>query len=244
MTNQEMTNVIFTKDEAYAYKLRNKLTEAKIKAGYVTDTETLLFHMFNNNKGIILIDLKYARFLNIITEYCNHQFSKNFCFVFLNDNRNCEVKFDNKLIFLTNFKNVIQTIELAQESIDRQEKQRFLIPENYVENQVIKMLANLDISTKYAGYDLIKDAIKILVKRPNRDFLSMKQVYQEIGEMHGKDPSNVEKSIRLALKRAEAKSPKRFEELFRNTSVSNTILLYYISENIKNSYHNSLECDG
>lgn len=237
MINQATSNIIFTKDEAYAYRLRNKLTDANVKTDYISDTEGLLFFMFTNSKGIILIDLKYARFSRLITEYCNHPSSRNFCFVFLNDNKNREVKFDNKLIFVSNYENLVQTMSLAEQSLEKREKKKSSIPNEYIDLKLNKILAELQISTKYIGYGLIKDSIKILANKPSRDFLCMKEVYADVGKLHSKDASNVEKSIRLALKKAIGASPEVFEKVFNNSNVSNTSLLYYLSEKIKDSFH-------
>ena len=46
MPNAEITNLIFTKDGNYAYKLRNKLNRAEFRSDYVSDTEALLYFMF------------------------------------------------------------------------------------------------------------------------------------------------------------------------------------------------------
>ncbi|MGN0960806.1 MAG: sporulation initiation factor Spo0A C-terminal domain-containing protein [Christensenellales bacterium] len=239
--DNETTNIIFTRDGNYAYKLRNKLNSIEIKTDYVRDTEALLFFMFKNNKGIIFLDLKYARFLPIIKEYSLHQFSRNFCFIYLTDNKNCEVEFDNKLIFVTDYENVLQTVTLANEALNRREKLRFVIPENFIDNCLIDILSTLNISNKHSGYDLIKDAIKILVNKQTKTLTLMKEVYIELGKMHGKEPANVEKSIRLALNKAEEKNPENFEKVFNNCKISNTVLLNSIAENIKNSYYNSSE---
>lgn len=237
MTNQATSNIIFTKDEAYAYKLRTKLNNVNVRADYIRDTEGLLFYMFTNEKGIILIDLKYARFLKLITEYCKHPSSRNFCFVFLNDNRDREVNFDNKLIFVTNYENLVQTVALAHQSLEKIEKRKSSIPKDYIDGELTKRLSEFQISTKYIGYDLIKDSIKILANKPSRDFLCMKSVYEEVAEIHGKEPCNVEKSIRLALKKAQNANPEIFQKTFNSSNISNTALLYYLSEQIKVSFH-------
>lgn len=237
MTKQMTSNVIFTKDETYAYRLRNKLTDANIKTEYISNTEGLLFFMFTNTKGVILIDLKYARFLRLITEYCHHPTSRNFCFVFLNDNRHRDVLFDNKLIFVTNYENIIQTMALAQESLDMKERVKRTIPSDFIDGELTKKLAEFQVSTKYVGYDLIKDSIKVLANKPSRDSLCMKEIYEEVGKLHSKDSGNVEKSIRLALKKAQCICPDKFENVFNCKSVSNNALLYYLSEYIKDIYH-------
>lgn len=241
MTNTEINNIIFTKDENYAYKLRSKLMNAGVRIEYVGNTETLLYFMFNNTKGIVLIDLKYARFASIIKEYTQHQFSRNFCFIYLTDNRSCEIEYDNKLIFVTNYDNVTQTLALANASMERLEKENFTVPESFIDNCSITMLSTLNISSKHAGYEMIKDAIKILVNKHTKHPIRMKEVYAEIGELRGKEPANVEKCIRLALSKAEDKSPEIFKNIFRNERISNTILLHYIAESIRNSYYNSPE---
>lgn len=193
--------------------------------------------MFTNEKGIIMIDLKYARFLRLITEYCHHATSRNFCFVFLNDNRHRDVQFDNKFIFVTNYENLVQTMTLAHESLIKIERNKQAIPSDFIDVELTKKLAEFQISTKYTGYDLIKDSIKVLANKPSRDFFCMKEVYEEVGKLHSKDIGNVEKSIRLALKKAQCSCPEKFEEVFNTQSVSNNALLYYLLEYIKDSYH-------
>lgn len=242
MKNLELSNIIFTKDSNYAYKLRNKLNEANIKTDYVNDAEALLFSMFNNNRGLVFIDLKYARFLTLIKEYSKHQLSRNFCFIYLTDNKNYEVEFDNKLIFVSDYENVLQTAILAIDSLNQREKSKFTVPESYVENSLLNILISLDISTKHTGYELIKDSIKILINKQNKsNSIIMKEVYKEVGLMHSKAPANVEKSIRLALNKALQSNPEAFQNLFKNVKVSNSVILNFIAENIKNSYFNSSE---
>lgn len=237
----EISNIIFTKDGNYAYKLRSKLNDANIKIDYVRDAESLLYYIFNNTKGIVLLDLKYARFVTIIKEYSHHQYSRNFCFIFLTDNKNCEVEYDNKMIFVTNYENLLPTFMLASKALEKREELRQSIPDSYIDKYLIEMLRTFKISTKHAGYSLIKDAIKILVNKNRKTNIVIKDVYEEIGQLCGKTPANIEKCIRLALTRAKETAPDTFQEYFKQDRISNAILLNFIAENIRISYYSSAE---
>ena len=237
----EINNIIFTKDGNYAYNLRNKLEGINIKAGYVKDMEALLYFMFKNEKGIIFLDLKYARCLPIIKEYLQHQSSRNYCFICLTDNKSCEVECDNKSIFVADFENIIPVVKLAIKEMEIREKIKFAVPDGYVDCKLSEVLYSLNISSKHLGYELIKDAIKIMLNIHTRPVVFMKDIYQQIADIRGKEPANVEKSIRLALDKAEECNLELYKQLFNNQKVSNTIILNYINETIKNSYYTSRE---
>lgn len=236
MANRETNNIIFTKDENYAYRLRSKLMNADMKLDYIGNAEGLLYYLFNNTKGIILIDLKYARFASIINEYANNQFSRNFCFVYLTDNKSCEIAFDNEITFVANCDNLMQTMSLAYKSLEKREREKFFVPDDFVDEYSIKMLNNLNISPKHAGYEMIKDAIRILVNKDSYHFNNIKEVYEEISISRDKNISNIEKCIRLALSKAEEKEPNVFKNEFNDEHISNSILLTRLAERIRCLY--------
>ena len=239
MTNTLEENIIFSIDDNYAYRLRNKLDIAGIKTQYVTETEALLYFMLQHNKGLILIDCKVSNFSNLVKDFSSVKNLKNFSFIYLTDNDDCDVKCDEVMSFKTNFEGILPTVAIASREMNKRHEMLSKIPDGFIDKTLIELLEKLEISSKHIGYIFIKDATKLLINNNDSSYHVLKDIYQELAKLHDKSLANIEKSIRLAISKAE-NSPA-FKETFKNIKVSNSVLLKYLAEKIKNLYYNSSE---
>lgn len=240
MSDTQEKGIIFTQDDNYAYRIRSKLKSVGINLEYVRGEQELFDYVLDNNRVVVLIDLKCIQFPKLIVEFANQQKTKIFSFLYLTED-DCEVRINGENVFSSNLNNIIPAFVMARQFLHKGRRlARNSIPDHFIDNYLIQVLNDMEILPKYGGYAFIKEGAKILINTQNWNSVSLKELYCELSKIFNKTDANIEKSIRLAISRANVNSVV-MNKIFHNKKVSNLMLIKYLVEKINNLYYNSPE---
>lgn len=225
---------ILSSDRQYAYNVRNRLAIMGVKVSYIDGVHKLITFLLTKKRGVLLVDGRFAKLIELINEFVSCQRSKNFSFIFLDDNRSVNVVCDNKFTFLSRYENIFESVNNAIASVKYRHSQSRIISEDFIENRTILILKAFRITSNYTGYKFILESVKLLMGCGNKVYSILKDVYRDVGAKFGKGEDNVEKSIRLAIDNSRKKYPQIYKCVFKDDKVSNMTFLNLIIEKIKN----------
>ncbi len=231
--NIKIDVAIFTKDMTYAYKMRNKCNSIKINLNYIDNLKQLLFYMMEHDKCILLIDLKYFKFIQLILQFCEYKNKGNIIFVFLNDNFNLNIKIEDENAYKTNYENIKNTFFEIYEKKKIEYNGQTSPKSNLMEN-IVDALLKFKISPKHIGYTYLKECLILGLNQENNSLQLNAKVYPYIANKFMTTISNVEKCIRIAIKKAKKNFPEAFDvDVIKNKKVTNRAFLRYLIEKIK-----------
>ena len=215
---------IFTRDKQYAYNVRNRLGIMGINLEYLSSMQDLLSLVLQNKSGIVLVDARATRLTKFIDQFAHCQCSKNFCFIFLDDNCKVNIECDNKVTYCSRFANILEVMPNALAEVKVKNARKSTMSEAFVDKCIINLFKVFKIMPEHSGYKFLQDCIKLCLGFGGKSYSILKDVYREVGKRYAKSPTNIEKSIRLAIMKSKEKNPQVYKCLFKGEKVSNLFL--------------------
>jgi len=219
---------IYTQDNMYAYKLRNKLLQENWSANYLNSLEDLTQYLKYTVNGILFVDAK------INSEYLNSKVIKakeKLIIVLIDDNNLLDKSLFDSEIIITNLSNILEILPVVQ---DRYAK-KLGVNDLIILNKVAEQLSHFSISPKSLGYTYLKECIVIGFKMESKFLCYKTEVYPIVAREYNVTVGAVEKSIRTAITKASTLFPSLFNsDEFQFGKVTNNQFMNYIIEKLNN----------
>lgn len=242
MDNTKVSGIILTSDTNFAYNFRLKVKRlGVINIEYRSYLTGLLDFLIEKEEGIVFIKTKSQRCLDYISKYALLQNNKNFVFVFITDDNCRSINCDNVYTFQSAF----ESIDILLPNIINKMHTRLYpsdaIPNSKIEEYIDKLFKSLKFPFNVAGYDYLRDCVKIMLEEGNKKQLILKNVYEIIAKRYDRNSANIEKSIRLAITNFIKTSAVTVNCIFGSEKVSNSEFISYMINTIKTLYCHSLK---
>lgn len=225
--------IILSSNSSYAYKVRLKLNNLGIKAEYKNRYFELLDFIIENDEGLIFIYTKSRTCQKYIEKYTLSKMGKNFTFVFLQDNIEMVINPDNKYLFVSTYENIQDIIPMILLQTNVRKCNLNKISSEKIEKYLSLILKSFNISSNYLGYHYIKDCVHLLNGDGKKDYPTIKEVYKIIGQKYNKLASNIEKSIRICIRKSQSKASDIYSCIFLNGKISNSLFINFLLDKIK-----------
>ena len=232
--NVELKNAVFTKDSNYAYKIRQKCSNYGIEVEYIDNLKDLISYFIRYKMGIVFIDLKYSRFTSLIKEYIDIIKSRSFVIIFLNDHKNINIGCDNRQTYLSCYDRIINILPTIITDLNYNLCMISKDVDSTVVRLSVKNISEFKIPVNLNGYSCIKECVVYAVENNLQSIVFNRDVYPAVATRMNTKVSNVEKSMRDAIKKARLDHPECFvvaDERFKHLTVVG--FLSYLIEKVR-----------
>ena len=216
--------VLFSKkDYALGEALRLLCRNKKVNLVYCLTFPELLSNLINSNPEIIFFDCELTNFpYNIYKEFKETKLFYVPKIVILTPQPQL-FQFENEDIVVLNKCNFSDSVELMLEKTKEKEA-KIVKPEELenVKNKTTKILSEVGITTKYLGYEYIRELVVIIYKDKRLLQSFNKKVYPKLAMKYNTQINNVERNIRNAITVASQRSKNRivFDEISGRASLT------------------------
>lgn len=225
---------MFGGDKNYAYNVREKCLAQGIEITYLSTIYNLIAYIINNSAGLIFIDLKYARFVPLLSDYCYKSGRCDFIIVYLDDNKKSFFECQEPYSFVSNIDNLSLLIPKLLNAIKQKQNSALTIPQHMLYEYTTELLRKFRISPKMQGYSYIKKCVDVGIKSDEKFLNFSRNIYPSVADEYKTTVGNVEKSIRDVLDSSISQSPEIFDiHEFQNKNVTNATFLTYLIVNVK-----------
>lgn len=232
MISDRIDVALYTKDENLAYKIRTKYNSDYFDIKYLSDFGNLALYLLSGQGGIVVFDLRCVQFLNLLSAFSHFRNNGEFIFIYLTEDSD-QVEINDFNSFVCNFDEVGDLVYRL--------RLRFFDPSNYKNEEkekyykklIVKILEEYKISPKHKGFDYLKDSISLALKYKQCDLYLNTIIYPQVAKIHNTTTINVEKSIRMAIKRATTLYPEVYnKDVFKDSKVTSRKFVSVIIERI------------
>lgn len=225
---------VYTQDNIFAYKFRNKLSYLECELEYLSNIEELDYYINKKRTGIIFIDsnCEELRYLDFIIK----SNSKTFVFVLIDDSSYEQIgNYANHEIIHTSLGKIEQDIFKICDLFDKKFNSRSRMFSAKIYNSIPEALSAFGLSPKRIGYKYLQQCLEICLNLSNKRFICFKvDIYPQIARIYQVSLSAVEKAIRSSLKEAFEKYPELFNnENFKLAHPTNNQFINFLIERIK-----------
>ncbi len=233
MNNMRLSGAIFGIDSSYTYSIRNKCSAQGIEIVYLCNLHSLLFYILNNPTGMIFLGKKYTRYVPFLTELSRGNIRNAYSVICLDETKSaCQQNSEG--VYVTNIDNLDKVLPIIKSNFKVRVTNIIDIPKNDIYKYTSKLLAEFGISCKHVGYTFIRECVCTALYTSDKFLHFSKQIYPLVAFGNNTTVSNIEKSIRCAIKKAYQSSPQLFDvDELKNKKVSNAEFLSYLIERIK-----------
>lgn len=241
----------FTKDRRRAYLLREKcILYAHNNFEYLSSISEICKFIFTKTMGVIFIDVKNLGSLHIlVNDFCKSRNKGEFVFVYVCDEQS-KPRIEKNNIQINNINTFLCDISQMSDYVSKSGDLLKGFREKYLsrnkarfKNYIINALESFRISPKLIGFDYLIEAIWRYYNYTGTHKSLSADIYPDIAKLFGTTPDNVEKSIRLAIKKANNSYPKLFDiDVFKDSKVTSRTFVAYISDEIVCSLNLGLKC--
>ncbi len=231
----------FTKDRSRAYRLREKcLLDTKNNIEYLSSIAEICKFIFTKTMGVIFIDINNFGSMHIlINDFCKSRNKGEFVFVYVCDEQS-KSKIEKNHIQINNVNTFLCDISQMSEYVGKSRDLLKAFREKYLsrnksglKNYIISALESFRISPKLIGFDYLIEAIWRYFNYKGTHKSLSADIYPDIAKLFDTTPDNVEKSIRLAIKKANDSHPELFDiDVFKNCKVTSRTFVAYLSDDI------------
>jgi len=225
---------VYTHDNSYAYKFRNKLSYLECELEYINCLEDLDNYIHEKEMGIIFIDSNCGELESL--EFLIRLHSKNFVFVYIEDVVNSkDESYANCEKIHTTMDNIEHDIFKICELSDQKCNSRNRINSAKIYNSIPEALLAFGLSPKRIGYKYLQDCLELCMNFNKKSFICFKlDIYPQISEIYNVSMGAVEKAIRSSLKEAYSKFPELFNnDSFKLVHPTNNQFINFLIERIK-----------
>ena len=220
-------NVAFyTRDKYKAYTLRTKCGDSHIDVEYLANVANLVTYIVQKTTSIIILDLRYVNFSDIINEYCISKNKQNIIFVYLTDRT--DIKVNNYNTFVCPINDIASF--LGQINFICERAKRIRDEKGLLLKCVVDYLESFGISPQYLGFIYLKECILTAIYSKGYAFLES-DIYPAVAKTYHTNVKNVEKNINRTLKKASEEHPEAFAiDAFKGKKVTGRTFMTHIIE--------------
>ena len=235
INNKTIDVALYTKDENLAYKFRTKYNSSSFDIKYLSDFGNLALYLLSGQGGIVVFDLRCVQFLNLLSAFSHFRNNGEFIFIYLTeDNDNLVINDFNS--FVCNYDDVGDLVNNLGLRLFDASNYKNEEKDKYYKKIIVKILEEYKISPKHKGFDYLKDSITLALKYKQKDLYLNTTIYPQVAKIHNTTTTNVEKNIRLAIKRANTLFPEVYNnEVFKDSKVTSRKFVSYIVEKVENA---------
>ena len=210
--------ILFSKrDYSLADGLRYVCRENKVNLTYCLNFPEVLHNMINSNPEILFFDVESSHFpFSTYKDFIDTKLFYMPKVVLLSPDPEKDMEYEGTNISVVDKRNFTEKIVEIMSSVD--EKSGKPLPNDKIEdirNKTTKMLADLGITTKYLGYEYIRELVIDIIsdKRMLQSF--NKKLYPKIAMKYNTQVNNVERNIRNAISIASRRNKNKilFDEI-------------------------------
>lgn len=217
--------VLFSKkDYSLGEALRILCRSQKVNLIYSLTFPELLSNIINSNPEIVFFDAETIDFPYKI--YKEFKDTKLFYVpkIVILTTQPSELKFEDDELVVLDKRNFSENVSLMLSKTSEKEAKQ-LNPEiiEAVKNKTTKVLSEVGITTKYLGYEYIRELVVIVYKDKRLLQSFNKKVYPKLAMRYNTQVNNVERNIRNAITVASQRSKNRiiFDEISGRSALTN-----------------------
>lgn len=210
--------ILFSKkDYSLADGIRYVCRENKVNLTYCLNFPEVLHNIIDSNPEILFFDLENIKFpVSTYNDFINTKLFYMPKIVLLSPNPEKDIEYEGANIAVVDKRNFTEKIVEIMSSVE--EKSAKPLPSERIEeikDKTTKMLSDLGITTKYLGYEYIRELVIDIIsdKRMLQSF--NKKLYPKIAMKYNTQVNNVERNIRNAITIASRRNKNKilFDEI-------------------------------
>jgi len=230
------TGIVFSSNENMTYRLREKCKSVGLDTSYTTSLNDLIAYCVSSKSEVVLIDTECDIYNDLIKTVLQHIESNNL-YLFVS---NIEVDgIDNKKTFVCAYDELDDTLPMLmlKPDIDTFSSK---IPEELAYKYATELLLNFKFSPTKQGYAYMLQCIMLGIKYDNIHINLAKDIYLEVATKNNTTVANVEKAIRMSIKKAIQLNPEVFVvDGLSGKKITNATLINYFIINVKLKFINN-----
>lgn len=223
--------VVYCKEKNMAYALREKCKNFGLNPSYINDINELFKYLIKEKAELVITDETLEFYDDVFKVFLN-KVNKNCFVIYVSDNEAFEVYGDN--FYSCKLDNLEPLISVLSEKKKSCPDFTNKIPEELVYKYTTEALLEFKLSPTLQGYSYLKQCVLIGMKYESNHINFTKDLYREVANNNNTTISNIEKSIRSAIKKTMQLYPQAFKKVeLENNKITNATLITYLIINVK-----------